>query len=526
MTGVEATAADSTVADGPGPRDGTPTDRSRQVRGSSLLLAGRFISMGTGFVLQVAIVRYLTKTDYGSFEYALSIISLGASLTALGLDKALSRFLPMYEEQGERGKVLGALVLSVLAMGIVAVVVAGGLLLLRDLLASVMSSTSILLLTIMLPLIPALAAEALATAVFSVLASPRAIFFRRHVLAPALELAVVAFVVLGGAGVVALAAGWVVAGLLGIGIYLVTLLSVLRRRRILTRQGLGAMRLPAREVLTYSLPLLSTDLVFVLRGSLVVILLGILATTVEVAAFRAVYPQARLILIVLNSFTYLFIPAAARLVARGAFGELSGLQWHSTAWITLLSFPAFAVSFVLADGVTVLLYGEAYATSAPILMILSFGFMVSSALAPAGLSLRALGRVRYLVSVDLTTALAGVIAYLVLIPPLGAVGAAIGTAGTLIAQGLAYQAGAFRNGLQPPDRATVLMGMSLVATTVGLAALEWIVRPPLWAGMVVVGVVCLAVLRANRGLLDLGGTFPELGRVPGLRWVMGISPRP
>ena len=43
-----------------------------QIRGSSLLLFGRIISTAVNVVIQVVIVRYLSKTQFGAFAYALS----------------------------------------------------------------------------------------------------------------------------------------------------------------------------------------------------------------------------------------------------------------------------------------------------------------------------------------------------------------------------------------------------------------------------------------------------------------------
>ena len=50
---------------------------NRQIRGSSLMLVGRALSMGVNFVVQVLIVRYFAnaKGDYGAFAYALSIVT-------------------------------------------------------------------------------------------------------------------------------------------------------------------------------------------------------------------------------------------------------------------------------------------------------------------------------------------------------------------------------------------------------------------------------------------------------------------
>jgi hypothetical protein len=53
---------------------------NRQIRGSSLLLIGRTLSMAVNFAVQVLIVRYLSKTDYGAFAYALSIVARSRGL--------------------------------------------------------------------------------------------------------------------------------------------------------------------------------------------------------------------------------------------------------------------------------------------------------------------------------------------------------------------------------------------------------------------------------------------------------------
>ena len=46
---------------------------NRQIRGSSLMLVGRALSMGVNFAVQVLIVRYFAnaKAEYGAFAFAL-----------------------------------------------------------------------------------------------------------------------------------------------------------------------------------------------------------------------------------------------------------------------------------------------------------------------------------------------------------------------------------------------------------------------------------------------------------------------
>src|ERR687885_325953 len=85
----------------------------RHVRGSSLLVLGRVLSMFISMATQVLIVRALTKGDYGAFAYALAISSAGATILSLGQGKLLSRFMAMYEEQKDYARMFGAMALAI-----------------------------------------------------------------------------------------------------------------------------------------------------------------------------------------------------------------------------------------------------------------------------------------------------------------------------------------------------------------------------------------------------------------------------
>ena len=65
-----------------GPRS-KHSSSSRQVRGSSLMLLGRGISMAVTFTIQVLIVHFLSKANYGAFAYALSFVTVGQTICLL-----------------------------------------------------------------------------------------------------------------------------------------------------------------------------------------------------------------------------------------------------------------------------------------------------------------------------------------------------------------------------------------------------------------------------------------------------------
>src|SRR5262245_30061907 len=155
-----------------GGADGEGSGHSTQshVRGSSLLLAGRLLSIGINLLAQVLAVRFFSKSDYGTLAYGLSVVALGTTLTGVGLDKAAARFIPIYREHGEKSKLTGAIVLmfwTIAALGVAFIATVAALDgAISGALAKDPAAAAILL--ILIPLAPVGALDNLLVALFAV----------------------------------------------------------------------------------------------------------------------------------------------------------------------------------------------------------------------------------------------------------------------------------------------------------------------------------------------------------------------
>src|SRR2546427_13038440 len=85
----------------------------KEIRGSSLLLVGRLLSIGINFAAQVLMVRYLSTTAYGALGYALSMVDFCQAYANIGFKRAITRFVPIYHEKGEYDKLFGTILLVV-----------------------------------------------------------------------------------------------------------------------------------------------------------------------------------------------------------------------------------------------------------------------------------------------------------------------------------------------------------------------------------------------------------------------------
>jgi O-antigen/teichoic acid export membrane protein len=521
-----ASAAESGLTASPAVAEAAAiADEARHFRGSALLVLGRFVGLGLDFVTQVLIVRALARTDYGAFAFALSVSSLAATVGLLGLDKTISRFVPIYEQTGDQRRLAGSLVVAVSSVAFLGVAMIVAMIGLSTALGAELVENELArrLLLILFLLAPISALDSLLLACFAIFGSARSIALRRHVVGPLLQLGAVALVLLGGQPPEALAIGYVLAGGLGVGLFALRLLRLLQSRGILERIRRRDIALPVGALFRFSLPLLSSDIVFLLRTSAVVILLQYLADSTEVAAYGAVLPLARQNLLVYQSFSFLFVPAAARFFARGEGARLRDLYWQTSAWIAVATFPAFALTLSLAEPLTTLLFGPRYADAGIVLAILAIGHYVNAALGFNALTLRVQGAVRLIVAVDVASAVANIAASVFLIERFGALGAAIATAGTLVLQNLLYQAGLVRGPIGWPERSAILVYVQLGLVAAALLVIQTILDLPFIVGLIVAAAASLLVVVVNRTTLRLDVYFPELRKIPVLSRILSST---
>jgi O-antigen/teichoic acid export membrane protein len=293
------------------------------------------------------------------------------------------------------------------------------------------------------------------------------------------------------------------------------LLRVLRDRGLLPHPAWRRLDLPFREVFSFAFPLLSGEVVHLSMNSVSVVLLGYYATTSQVAVYRAVFPAARLNQLVLWTFAVLFMPLAARLYARNDRAGMGDAYWHSALWVAVATFPIFALTGPFAQSTAVTLFGEQYRESGQVLAILAIGYYVNAALGFNALTLQTVGRLRWLVKVNIAVALLNIAFAFALVPRWGAVGVATANAVTLIAQNGMNQLALQRSiGVGVFDRRGVPVFAMIIAAALGLAVFQRTVAPHFAVAVVVAGVTSLLLLVVNRRRLHLAETFPEVARVP------------
>lgn len=490
-----------------------------QIRGSSLLLVGRIASMATNLAIQVLVVRALSQTDYGIFAYAMSVVTVLATIVTFGLDRGLARFVVVFEEERDHARLWGTIVMqaaTILGLGAAAAVVVIGF---QGWIGETVVDDPRLaqLLAVMVLLAPAQALDSAAASLFAAFGRSKAIFFRRYVLTPILRFLVAGAVLLTGGGVLALGAGYVVVGVIGVAVYGGMLVRTFRDRGLLDdrrARSRDGITLPLREIGAFTVPLLLSDAMFVVLNTSDVAILARTHGSEAVAAYRSVLPLAHLNQVVMNSFALLAGPLMARMWARGDRDGLGTAYWRTAAWVAVLTFPVAAVTVGLADPVVAVLFGSRYEGSGTYLAILAAAFYANAAVGFNGVTVKMVGRVWLVAGTAGAALVANLVLNALLIPAHGAIGAAWGTAATVLTYNLLKHLALRRaTGVEllPERYATVYATIAVASVAVVASA---VLRPPVALAVVVCGAATAAVLWVGRRELGVDDTFPELVRIP------------
>ena len=495
---------------------------SKQLRGSSLLLVGRMLSKFMNFGIQIAIVRLLTKDDSGAFAYGLAIALAGELVVKFGLGRGATRFVPYYAERGEPDKVIGTLALTcsvIVVLGIVSFLALWGVSSLGW--AGFPTGEGGRVVLILAALAPVQALDTICSQTLACYSKPRAIFFRKHVLGPGLRVGAVAIVFLAGGSSEMLAIAYFAGGVIGVVVCIRLTLRELHNHGVLP-MPMAEWRIPWRPLFRFSLPLISSDLVFITLTAVTTVLLMWTHGESGVASMRAVVPAAALNNLVAQSFALLFMPAAIRAYAQRDLDGLREHHWQSAAWVAVLSFPIFGLTFGVAPHLVELLLGTDYRGSAPLLALLAFGHYLSVCMGFNNQMLQILGRTRAIVWTDVMTIIIGGTLAALLCAPYGALGAAIAVTAARVVAAFSLQLLLLRTSeIGSVPRTQLRVWLRVLLASAFIAVFGWLWQPPLLAQVIIVALASLALLRSTAQILDITRSFPELLRVPLVARVAG-----
>ena len=398
------------------------------LRHGSAAFVVKILSALSVFAMTLILARTLGATQAGLFFLAATIVYILASLTRLGMDNVLVRFIASRRVSEEWGEIKGMMRTAFLWVLLASLAAALPFVVANDSLATYVFGKPELA-----PVMGAIAIAIPLTALFSLLASALQGLKRSYqallVLNVALPGAMVLLIVTAGPSNAVQAAQLYVMGtgfafLLG---FLWWRTHAQHNRRV--------KPIDKRVLLTSSLPLLAVvffEQVVIWSSQLLV---GVWGSSSEVAVFNAALRTANLTSFVLIAVSTIAGPKFAEMNRLGQAVELQRTAIFATRLIAIIALVPFLAMLFWSSPI-MRIFGAEFGAGGTALQILAAGQFVNVATGPVTFLLVMTGHERILRTNVLVAAIIAVTLGLLLIPSFGIVGAAISTAVAIAAQNL------------------------------------------------------------------------------------------
>jgi len=394
-------------------------------KGAGVSFIGAFIGMALGYLSRMIIARWLGASDYGLISLGYAALTIGATLSLVGLPAGIQRFVSFYKGKGDKGRIKGTILGALRISFPLSIIFAIFFFFYADWISiHVFHSHELIpVLRIFAIAIPFLV---LADNIIHATIGFQDVKYRVYVTDLFQNIfklvAIVALLAL-GFGVIGAAWGWALA------IILTPFLAFyfLEKKVFpILNTKVKAISID-KELFSFSWPLIFTMVASMMMGWMDTLMLGYFLTASAVGIYNVALPTARLLTAAAKSIGALFIPVASELYARNREQELSGIYKVVTKWTLSLALPGFLLMALFSESIIRILFGAEYIGGATALSILAFAFFLASVLGPANYVLQTYGRTRIIMNGYFIGAGVNFILNLLLIPLYGINGAAIAT---------------------------------------------------------------------------------------------------
>ncbi|THE62868.1 flippase [Salinadaptatus halalkaliphilus] len=396
----------------------------------SITFVGNVVNGILGFAIVMLMTRFVSPSVYGLFVLATSVILFMQVFANLGLPLAIDYFVPQYLDEDEHGKAKGVIVqvtaTVLVTSSIIAFVLASSAAFIGEFFQEPSMQIALLFLSITVPMLAIY--NVLLTSYYSIKKLQYRVIMR-DLVRPIVRFTVTAGLLLVGYGLLGLIVGYIV------GLFVaITIGAAIFTYKAWDLLSTKLELVAPRPLVTYSVPLAMTSVVFVLMGHVDYFVLGFFLDSDDVGIYRVGYMLGSGLMIIFNSLSPVFKPLIAE--SRDDL-ELVERRFRIMArWIAGITLPITIVLSLGASSYLAVLYTPQYAEANAVVALLAGAFLFNVTFGgPDGSLLQGLGYSRYVFANTLALFGVNFLVSMVLVPIVGIEGAAIGSAAALFLVG-------------------------------------------------------------------------------------------
>ncbi|HUW26067.1 MAG TPA: flippase [Gallionella sp.] len=388
---------------------------------SAIAFILRIVGTGLAFLMQIVIGRYLGASGAGLYFLAFTITTLLATISMLGMDNSVTRFVAAHAVEKNWSKVGGVVSQALLLTIVVSVLMSVLLFFLADWVSISLFNKPELAkpLLLMSFFILPLSLVVIYTSALQGLKYVRDVMLLQSVTTPAIALvAMYFFIPLFGL------AGAVVS--YGCGIVITLVIGLLLWNRAKAVWGKILTHFSAKALLSSSITLLGAVLLQQIMMALPLLLLGVWGSSADAGMFSAAQRTASLIGLVLVSANVIVAPKFAELYQQNDIEALGKVARQGALLMTVMASPALLLFLFVPEWVMGL-FGAEFSAGWLLLVIMALGQLVNVMTGSVGFILVMTGYEKQVFIAALWGGGINLLLCVALIPPYGAVGAGVAT---------------------------------------------------------------------------------------------------
>lgn len=391
------------------------------IKGGGIGLISVLLGRTVALILNVLLARILGPESYGLYSLGISVVSMSVVLAMLGLGIAIVRFGSIQSAKGDERRLKGLLISAHVLTLLVSIVITAILFLNADSIASGIFNDDKFgsVLRIIVLAIPMSVTFKMSASAAQAIKRIDIQQLLKTLLRPIIMVVLVLILTFQGVEIFGIIFAYLISMLITaiLGVYFLLKLYPVLRSKI---EPLFELR----TLLRFSIPVLMVTMIVTSARYLDRFMLGALSTTYEVGLYSAAFNVSRVMTLILSSLVPIAVPFMAELLDAERVNELSRMYQSLVYWIISLTLPIFLI-ILFAVNEVLLLFGKDYQSAAIALIILSIGQLIKAISGPIVPLMEMGGKQDTTVIVVAIGLIVSVILNLLLIPPLGGIGASI-----------------------------------------------------------------------------------------------------
>lgn len=417
-------------------------DLKKVVKGTGIIFFGSILGTILGLVGTILIARFYSVEEFGFYGLITFIVTFFIAIASLGLLDGCPRYISYYRGKQDDEKIKGTINASFIIISISSAIVTILLFFSADFISNQIFKTGELSILIKIVVIglPFWILILLIISIFRGFESVKEKVYFEYFLLGFIKIPLFVGVIALGLTFNYILAAYTFSIIFTFLIAIFYLIKKLPEKIKKVKNTVSQ----TKTLLLFSWPLVFTELGFLLLSGSDKIMLGILATKVELGTYTTSVTIVQYLNVFLVSSVFIFTPIASRLFAEHKMDELKRYYQILTKWLFTLTFPFIIAMFLFPKTIISILFGERYILAATALQIFVIAYSMQVFLGPSIATIIVFGKTKIIMYFTLIGGLTNIVLNYLLIPLYGIEGAAFSTTISLIFTNALFSAYLFR----------------------------------------------------------------------------------